>query len=184
MFAGNYLKRIEAEGGSKESKMNTIIIYGDNRHEIHTAYRAACRGIVISGDEILLSYETKEDQWMIPGGGLEEGENLEDCCVRELEEETGYQVKAIRQYLTIKEYYEEWLFESFYFLCEVTGEGTRSLTKREIEVGLEPRWIKIEEARRIFSEHQNYAETDEMRRGMYLREYRALEEVYHELSLV
>lgn len=64
--------------------MKTIDIIGENHvgHCCHT--RTACRGILIEGERILLSYETKNDQWMIPGGGLEEGENEKECCAREL----------------------------------------------------------------------------------------------------
>lgn len=51
------------------------------------------------------------------------------------------------------------------------------LTKREQEVGMEPRWIKLSEALEVFSKHAVYSDTDEMRRGMYLREYTALNEI-------
>ena len=39
---------------------------------------------------------------------------------------------------------------------------------------MEPRWLPVEEALAIFSRHADYAATDEMRRGMYLREFTAL----------
>ena len=101
-------------------------------------------------------------------------ESLEACCARELTEETGCIVKPCERYLTINEYYEEWLFISHYFVCEVIGETERKLTERELEAGLEPRWIPLEEAIEIFSKHQDYASTNEMKRGAYLREYNAL----------
>ena len=41
-------------------------------------------------------------------------------------------------------------------------------------MGLEPRWISLEEAIDIFAKHQDYAAEDEMKRGAYLREYEAL----------
>ena len=154
--------------------MKTLYTYGANRFEKHTKTRAACRGIVISDNKILLSYEVNSDQWFIPGGGVEDNESLADCCVRELAEETGYIVKANEHFLTINEYYEEWLFISHYFMCECIGETERKLTKREAEAGLEPRWISLDEAIEIFSRHQDYASEDEMKRGAYLREYKAL----------
>ena len=52
--------------------------YGGNWN--HT--RTACRGIIIQNNRILMSYETLTDQWMIPGGGLEEGEDERACCIR------------------------------------------------------------------------------------------------------
>ena len=74
----------------------------------------------------------------------------------------------------INEYYEEWLFISHYFVCEITGKTARKLTEREVKVGLEPRWLLLEKAVDIFAKHQDYAEENEMKRGAYLREYKAL----------
>lgn len=153
--------------------METIQIYGDNRFEKHTKMRQACRGIVMKEGNILLTYEVNTDQWFIPGGGLEGTESKEDCCMRELAEETGFLVEPLRDFLTINEYYEEWLYTSCYFVCRITGETPRLLTEREKEAGLEPRWIPFEKALDIFRRHQDYAE-NEMKRGAYLREYKAL----------
>ena len=158
--------------------MKTINIYGENRFETHSRTRAACRGIVIRDGMILMSYETNTDQWFIPGGGLEAGESLAECCIRELAEETGVLVRPVEEYLIINEYYEEWKYASHYFCCEADGEAVRTLTEREQEVGLEPRWIPLEEAVALFSRHQEYA-SDEMKRGAYLREYTALCEYLH-----
>lgn len=153
--------------------MEIINIYGDNRYEKHTKVREGCRGIVVKDREILLVYEVLSDQWFLPGGGVEAQESMEECCVRELAEETGCVVNPLYHYLTINEYYEEWLFVSRYFICELTGETHHRLTRREAEAGLEPRWISLEEAISIFSRHQEHAH-NEMKRGAYLREYRAL----------
>jgi len=154
--------------------METIDIYGENHSEQYTKVREACRGIVIDNDRILLTYEVNTDQWFIPGGGLEQGESIEECCVRELAEETGCVVRADKQYLTINEHYEEWLFVSHYYICDYVGETERTLTEREIEVGLEPRWIPLEEAIKIFSKYQDYADENKMKKGAYYREYKAL----------
>lgn len=154
--------------------MKIIDIYGENRFEKHMKVREACRGIVIKNDKLLLTYEVNTDQWFIPGGGLENNESIQECCIRELVEETGCVVNANELYLTINEYYEEWLFVSHYYICDYVGETERALTEREIEVGLEPRWISLEEAIDIFSKHQDFTDTNEMKRGAYLREYKAL----------
>ena len=154
--------------------MKTIDIYGDNPCEQFTKVREACRGIVIKGDKILLTYEVNTDQWFIPGGGLEKSETLEVCCARELAEETGCVVKVNEQFLTINEFYEEWLFISHYFVCNYIGETHRTLTEREEEDGLEPRWIALNEAVNIFAKHQEYSSDNKMKSGAYLREYKAL----------
>lgn len=154
--------------------MKVIDIYGENHFEEHTKFREACRGIVISNDKILLTYEVNTDQWFIPGGGVEPNETLDECCIRELAEETGSLIKVNKKYLTINEYYDEWLFVSHYFICEHIGETERKLTEREDEVGLEPRWVTLKEAVDIFSKHQEYAGENEMKSGAYYREYNAL----------
>ena len=153
--------------------MNIINIYGENRFARYSKVREASRGIVIRDGLLLLTYEVNTDQWFIPGGGLEGEETTQQCCIRELAEETGFVVNPLYPFATINEYYEEWKYISNYFICEVTGETDRVLTQREAEVGLEPRCIPLQGAVSIFSRHQEYA-GDEMRRGAYLREYRAL----------
>ena len=154
--------------------MRTIDIYGENRYEKYSEMREACRGIVIRDGKILMSYEVNSDQWFIPGGGVENNESLQECCVRELAEEMGAVVTPKDHFLTIKEYYEEWFFISHYFICDYAGETERQLTEREVAEGLEPRWIPIEKAIDIFSKYQEYAGENEMKRGAYLREYKAL----------
>lgn len=154
--------------------MKTIDIYGENSFAQYTKRREACRGIVIKKDKILLTYEENTDQWFIPGGGLEDNESMQECCKREMAEETGYVVETKDHFLTINEYYEEWLFINHYYICDYVGETERSLTERELEVGLEPRWISFDEAINIFSKYQDYANENEPKRSAYLREYKAL----------
>ena len=154
--------------------MKIIEIVGENYFGKWEKTRTACRGIVIEDGRILLSYETETGQWMIPGGGLEAGESERECCVRELSEETGLLVRASSCVLEIDEYYEEWKYVSRYFLCVPAGRSERRLTEREKQVGMEARWLETEKALEVFSRHASYAGTDEMRRGMYLREYTAL----------
>ena len=156
--------------------MKTLEILGANRFETFTKTRAGSRAVVVRDGMILLSHETVSGWWLVPGGGLEEGETPEICCIREVEEETGFIVKPLRQFLTLNEYYEEYRYVSYYFICEVTGTGEMRLTEAEKRRGLEPQWIPLEEAVGIFSRHQEYADTSEEKRGSYLREYTALQE--------
>lgn len=157
--------------------MKTIDIIGENYFGNWTKTRTACRAIVIKDNKLLLSYERFTGQWMIPSGGLEKGEEEEECCIREVAEETGILIKPSKCLLEIDEYYEDWKWVNRYFVGEITGHTGINLTEREKEVGMEPRWLPIEEITAIFSQHHLYAETDEMRRGMYLREYTALREL-------
>ena len=156
--------------------MKTVEILGENRFETWTKTRAGSRAVVVRDSMILLSHEVNSGWWLVPGGGEEKGETPEECCVREVEEETGLIVKPLQQFLTMYEYYEEYRYISHYFICEVTGKGHMRLTDAEIRRGVEPQWIPLQEAVDIFSRHQSYADVSEEKRGAYLREYTALQE--------
>ncbi|MBP5157168.1 MAG: NUDIX domain-containing protein [Treponema sp.] len=161
--------------------MKTIEIIGKNYSGSWDKSRTACRGIVMKGHLVLLSYETLTGLYMIPGGGMEDGEDEAACCVRELVEETGIVTKPSSCVLEIDEYYEDWKYISKYFVCEVTGSCGQKLTYRERSAGMEPRWVPVEEAIEIFSRHEDYAASDEMRRGIYLWEYNAMVNVRRDL---
>ncbi len=154
--------------------MKVIEIFGENYFGRWNEIRIACRAIVVKDFKVLLSYETISDTWMLPGGGLEDGESDSKCCVREVAEETGVLVEPSECFLEIDEYYENVKFVSRYFKCELIGSTETKLTEQEKEVGMEPRWLPLDEIKAIFAEHKRYAATDEMRRGLYLREYTAL----------
>ncbi len=66
--------------------MKILKIIGDNHFDTWTKHRTACRGIVVRGDKMLLTYAAKIDQYGIPGGGLEGDESLAECCAREIAE--------------------------------------------------------------------------------------------------
>ena len=159
--------------------MKTIEIVGKNYFGHWTHERTACRGVIIEDGRVLLSYAVRDDLWMIPGGGLEAGEDEGTCCVRELAEETGRVVLPSACALELQEYYEDCKYVSRYFFGAVVGRCQSKLTEAEQRMGLEPRWLPVEEALRIFSRHDDYAATDEERRGIYQREYTALSALLH-----
>ena len=156
--------------------MKEIEILGENRFDTFSKTRSGSRAVIMCDGKILLSHETKSGWWLVPGGGLEENETPEECCIREVEEETGFIVRPVREFLILYEYYEEYRYISHYFICEVTGRGQMSLTDAEIRRGVEPQWLPLQEAVDLFSKHQSYAATSEEKRGAYLREYTALQE--------
>jgi ADP-ribose pyrophosphatase YjhB (NUDIX family) len=109
---------------------------------------------------------------MSPGGGLEVNETLDRCCVREVEEETGFIVKTTsEEFVTVNEFCFETLYISHYFPCEIIGIGKSSLTPTEIDHGITAEWVEISRALEIFGRY------DEMRedwRSLYLREFTVL----------
>lgn len=158
--------------------VKTIEIHGVNAHRAFSKTRVGCRGIVIKDNRMLISHEVNADYYLIPGGGLEAGESPEECCAREVCEETGYIVKPVFHFLTINEYYEAYKFISHYFLCDVIGRSEQSLTANEVKRGLIPEWISPEKMLELYAKHDDFAATNEEKRGAYLREYTALTEYF------
>ncbi len=147
-----------------------------NQYSIHYDFppkkiRPAARGLVICDGKILLTYEKNKDVYMSPGGGLEEGEDFPGCCTREISEESGYYAVITEPFVIINEYCFDTCYEAHYFLCEITGRGEASLTPTEVDHGVCPRWLDINEAIEIFS---HYEEKTEDHRSLYLREYTVL----------
>ncbi len=167
---------------SKFQKTNnavkTVEIHGANAYKTFSKTRAGCRGIVIKDSLMLISHEVNTDYFLIPGGGLEKGETPEECCAREVCEETGYIVKPVVPFITINEYYEEYKFISHYFLCDVIGKTRQNLTPEEIKRGLISEWISSAKMLELYSKHEDFAATNEEKRGAYLREYTALKEYF------
>lgn len=82
--------------------------------------------VVISrGDEILLVRHVKGDRqyWLVPGGGLDWGESIEDCAIREIKEETNLDIKLIKLLFiseSLSREYERHLV-NLTFLGQITG---------------------------------------------------------------
>ena len=83
-------------------------------------------------DKILLIKRRDIPMWTLPGGGVEKGETCEEAIVREMEEETGYQVNIIRK---IGEYFpiNKLTNDTFVFECAPlsgspsTGDETKAI---------------------------------------------------------
>ncbi|WP_238392567.1 NUDIX hydrolase [Paenibacillus antri] len=46
---------------------------------------------------VLQGKPEEEKRWSVPSGGIEPGETLEQCCMREVFEETGYRSKVVKK---------------------------------------------------------------------------------------
>jgi 8-oxo-dGTP pyrophosphatase MutT (NUDIX family) len=117
--------------------------------------RQAARAIVLNGDNILLLYTKRYNDYSFPGGGANGDEDLSSCLMRELSEETGAQdIRVLKEYGYVDEIRPHYKPEydvihmiSHFFVCEI-GEvlATTRLESYEIENGMEVRWINIHEA--------------------------------------
>lgn len=156
--------------------MRTIKFMNPDYIGRYNVLRHASRGIVVEDNKILLSYASNEDLYMIPGGGCEGNESYSDNCKREVQEETGYECVIKDQYLTIEEYFNDWCHINHYFIATPIKKTNPSLTEGEIEAGLYPKWVSIDEAIKIFSSYPSYKANDIARFGLYRRELEAIVE--------
>jgi mutator protein MutT len=59
--------------------------------------RAATAAVVFDeAGRLLLQRRTDNGLWALPGGTMEIGETADQCIVREVQEETGYEVEVVR----------------------------------------------------------------------------------------
>jgi 8-oxo-dGTP pyrophosphatase MutT (NUDIX family) len=101
-------------------------------------------------DEILMIF--RRGMWDLPKGKLDRGETLEDCAVREVEEETGLKnIKLIAPLiLTYHTYHEGSKFilkESHWYKMSVKGE--QQLVPQTEEDIHEIRWFKNTELKAL-----------------------------------
>ncbi|MBF0276891.1 MAG: NUDIX domain-containing protein [SAR324 cluster bacterium] len=59
--------------------------------------RLACTAILFDSEQkVLLTRRSDNGRWCLPGGGMDPGESIEECCLREMKEETGLSVQIKR----------------------------------------------------------------------------------------
>ncbi|MFC7686449.1 NUDIX hydrolase [Ureibacillus sp. GCM10028918] len=81
--------------------------------------------------QLLMVLQGKPEEkktWSIPSGGREINETFEECCIREIEEETGYKVEIQKELQVKMGSYDEVniSFEVHYFLVKLVG-GTKTI---------------------------------------------------------
>lgn len=70
---------------------------------------------------VLQGKPEEEKTWSVPSGGREGNETFEACCIREVEEETGYVVKIVEEIKRKSSIESNIPLEVHYFLVEITG---------------------------------------------------------------
>lgn len=110
--------------------------------------------ILIKDDEVLLIHrKNKKEYFVFPGGGVEEGETIEETVIREMLEETTMEIKINK--LLYHHIYDNNTKQYFYLCNYVKGEpklSDDSEEKKKMQEGKEfynPKWIKIEELKNM-----------------------------------
>lgn len=117
--------------------------------------RHAARGIVLREDKILLLFTERYNDFSLPGGGIDQDEDIHTALKRELAEETGARdVRVQTHYGFIEEYRPHWKpdydlmhMTSHFFVCDVAPELAQvRMESYEIANGMRPVWIPVVEA--------------------------------------
>ena len=134
---------------------HTIIHYKEGQLFNAEIYRKAVRAIIRKQDKILLVHSADVGDYKFPGGGVEKQEDYSQALRREIKEECGLILAAIKEKLiritemSQSKVSETTLFKmiSEYYVCTVKTEHTiQRLDAYEKELGFMPIWITIEEA--------------------------------------
>ncbi len=116
-------------------------------------YRSVARVVAFDSEEkIALVHAKIKKYYVLPGGGVEEKETLEEAAVREAKEESGCDIKITGEIGIVKEYIKNkrLINEQFCYLAEVVGKKVDlELNQYEIEEGMEVIWVYIDEAIRL-----------------------------------
>ncbi len=109
----------------------------------------------ISNDrnEILFVYNCDNHHWSLPGGCVEEGEYLDQAIIREVKEETGYDI-LVNGLISVNE--RELIINNehcifFTYNCKITGGKQEILHPEEIS---KIEWKTIEEADELMPFHR------------------------------
>ena len=100
-----------------------------------------------SGWEIALVHRPKYDDWSYPKGKLVPGETFEDAAVREVHEETGFEVRLDRELPSIR-YVDPMGRDKVVRYWTMTPLGGEFHPNREVD---ELRWVPLGEAAALLS---------------------------------
>ncbi|WP_456271374.1 NUDIX hydrolase [Bacillus sp. AK031] len=97
--------------------------------------------------EVLVVRGAGTNIWSVPTGGIEQGETPEECCVREVKEETGYTVSIVRR-LYVKEKVIQGINVTTHYFKVVKDGGEIAVNDHDQDIA-EADWKSIEEYQQL-----------------------------------
>lgn len=133
--------------------------------EGYTTRRAARAVLIDPEGRVGLLHVTRDHYYKLPGGGVDEGEELLEALERELLEETGCHAHIVQELGTVLEqrYYWNMTQISHCFIARQRGNiGVPDFTETEKEGGFELVWAKdLDEAIRLLESSEKTGDSRE-----------------------
>ena len=123
--------------------------------------RYVCRGVLLNDkNEIALNKLHGFDNfgsrnyYETPGGGKKDNETLKEALLREMREETGYEVKIIKELGLVNDYYNliHRNNRNYFYLCKAVEYVGKELENYEKSLIEEVVWVNVDEAIRLYEE--------------------------------
>ena len=118
--------------------------------------RKGARGIIINSDgKIAVFNKANKNEYKLPGGGIDEGENPEEAFKREALEETGCEIEIINSLGTIEEHksLDNFKQTSYIFVAKVVNDTHKlNLTQKEKDEGAQLLWVDDTEALKLITD--------------------------------
>ncbi|MEK6898621.1 MAG: NUDIX domain-containing protein [Nanoarchaeota archaeon] len=119
--------------------------------------RKAVRAILFNNNKEVAVMNVAENNYhKIPGGGVEDGEDLQMALIREIKEEAGATARVITELGRIIEKRTKYSFkqESFCFIAEALTISVPEFTDDEKKAGFSISWMPLEKAINLFEKER------------------------------
>lgn len=144
------------------AELNDAALDLGDTEQLNTEYvlRKAARALLINEDGLVsIQYLSALNYYKLPGGGVENGESLEEALLREIQEEVGCSCTILDEVGAVIEYrnQEKLIHISYCYLAKVVGPiGEPSFEQGEIDLGHTALWVTPEDAKeKMFSHYSD-----------------------------
>lgn len=140
-------------------------IYPQKQSDENIEYsdRITGKAIILDTENNIALVGNKLNEFLLlPGGGIDDGENIETGIMRECLEETGYAVSILDEVGCVDDYRprDKKHCISYCYTARVIGDkGNTNHTENEAGIGMYTKWVTLEEAFGIFNKQKRELES-------------------------